>query len=323
MAKPSNLLIKLSRQLFSDAIDQEQFIDALVHPKPFNPCILWCQPKPETIPFKTEPRLPWQPKFVDRLSLEEKPGQHPLHEAGYFYCLDFSSVFAASALSAINDADLIFDMCASPGGKSVFAWTMFHPKQLFSNEVIGKRRAALISNFKRCEIASSVTCPCSEAIILTLDSKILAEELPQTMDLVLVDAPCSGQSLIAKGGKADGCFHPININKNANRQKRILANSAQLVKPQGYLLYMTCTYSTEENEQVIEWLLEKFPQFEPVEVPQLAQYRSHLTDKFCYRIFPQHRLGAGSFTALLRNTAHGEMQKIPEAFFERPGMVFL
>ncbi|MBE9014274.1 RsmB/NOP family class I SAM-dependent RNA methyltransferase, partial [Pseudanabaenaceae cyanobacterium LEGE 13415] len=184
MGKPSNLLIKLSRQLFVDAIEQEQFIDALVHPKPFNPCILWCKPRPETVPFEIEPRLEWQPIFVDRLSLQEKPGQHPLHDSGYFYCLDFSSVFAASALSAINSADLIFDMCASPGGKSVFAWTTFHPKQLFSNEVIGKRRAALISNFKRCEITPS--------IVLTLDSKILAEELPNTMDLVLVDAPCSG-----------------------------------------------------------------------------------------------------------------------------------
>ncbi|MER3476304.1 MAG: Fmu (Sun) domain-containing protein, partial [Leptolyngbya sp. ERB_1_2] len=174
---------------------------------------------------------------------------------------------------------------------------------------------ALISNFKRCGIVSS--------IVLSLDSKILAEELPQTMDLVLVDAPCSGQSLIAKGGKADGCFHPININKNANRQKRILANSAQLVKPQGYLTYMTCTYSTEENEQVIDWLLERFPQFEPVEVPPLAEFRSQLTDKFCYRIFPQHRLGAGAFTTLLRNTEIGETQRIPEAFFERSGMVLL
>jgi len=315
MEKPSNLLIKLSQQLFSDAIEQEHFIDALVHPKPFNPCILWCQSKPERSPFETEPRLTWQLEFVDRLSIGEKPGQHPLHDSGYFYCLDFSSVFAASVLSAIDDANLIFDMCASPGGKSVFAWTMFHPKQLLSNEVIGKRRAALISNFKRCGMASS--------IILSLDSKILAEELPQAMDLVLVDAPCSGQSLIAKGGKADGCFHSLNINKNANRQKRILANSAQLVKPRGYLTYMTCTYSTEENEQVIDWLIERFPQFEPVEVPHLAEFRSQLTDKFCYRIFPQHRLGAGAFTTLLRNTDVGEARGIPEAFFERSGMVFL
>lgn len=312
---PSNLLLKLSRQLFLDADEQEKFVDAIVNPKPFDPCILWTKPKPDPVPFEIETPLEWQPEFVDRLTLGQKPAQHLLHDAGYFYCLDFSSVFAASALSAIEDTNLIFDMCASPGGKSIFAWTRFRPKQLFSNEVIGKRRGAIISNFKRCQIG--------RAIVLTLDSKILAEEIPRSMDLVLVDAPCSGQSLIAKGGKAEGCFHPLNINKNANRQKRVLANSAQLVKPQGYLLYMTCTYSPEENERVIDWLLEKFPQFEPVEVPQLAQFQSYLTGKFCYRIFPQSRLGAGAFTALLKNAETGEAQGISEAFFTRSGLVFL
>lgn len=307
MEKPSNLLLKLSRQLFADQAEQDQFVDALVNPQPFNPCILWCNDQPEQ-PFEVEPALSWQPEFVDRLTFGQRPGQHPLHEQGNFYCLDFSSVFAASVVRAIaQDINFVFDMCASPGGKSIFAWQQFHPKQLMSNEVIGKRTAALISNFKRCAI--------SPAIVLSLDSKILAEELPKTADLVLVDAPCSGQSLIAKGGKAPGCFHPVNTNKNANRQKRILANSAQLVAPQGYLVYMTCTYAPEENEQVIDWLLERFPQFQPIEVPHLAEYRSHLTDNPAYRIFPQSRLGAGAFTALLKNTETGMAQEIPEAFF--------
>ncbi|MEG5173865.1 hypothetical protein [Microcoleus sp. B3-D7] len=79
--------------------------------------------------------------------------------------------------------------------------------------------------------------------------------MPQTANLVIVDAPCTGQSLLAKGDKAPGCFHHVTINSNANRQKRIFANSAKIVAPQGYLVYMTCTYSTAENEQVSEWLL--------------------------------------------------------------------
>lgn len=316
MEKPSNLLLKLSRQLFSDLTEQAQFIEALVKPQPFNPCILWCQPKPEDVPFAVEPALAWQPNFVDRLTLGQKPGQHPLHDAGNFYCLDFSSVFAISVLDAIaEEISLIFDMCASPGGKSIFAWTQFHPKQLISNEVIGKRIGALVSNFKRCRISPS--------IVLSLDSKILAEAIPKTANLVLVDAPCSGQSLIAKGGKNPGCFHPVNINKNANRQKRILANSAQLVAPQGYLVYMTCTYSPEENEEVVDWLLDRFPQFQPVEVPHLSNFQSHLSQHFCYRIFPQTRLGAGAFTILLKNTEIGDAQGIPEAFFNRPGLTVL
>ena len=123
MEKPSNLLLKLSRRLFENPDNQEKFIEALIHPQPFQPCILWCQQKPEILPFSVETPTNWQPKFVDRLYLGEKPGQHPLHHQGYFYCLDFSSVFAAATLLAIpQPVRLVFDMCASPGGKSIFAW---------------------------------------------------------------------------------------------------------------------------------------------------------------------------------------------------------
>ena len=319
LEKPSNLLLKLSRHLFSDAVEQEKFVNAIAHPKPFNPCILWSQPKPADTVFVVESPISWQPEFVDRLCLDtssnERPGQHPLHQQGYFYCLDFSSVFAASTLLAISQpVNLVFDMCASPGGKSLFAWKALQPQLLISNEVIGKRTAALISNLKRCQV--------KPAIALSLDSKVLAELIPQTAQVVIVDAPCSGQSLLVKGGKAPGCFHPVNINKNANRQKRIIANSAQLVAPQGYLAYMTCTYSSEENEQVSEWFLSRFPEFKPVEVPHLADYQSHLVTIPCYRLWPQLGLGAGAFTALFQNTTEGQSNSL-STLLERPGLTYL
>ena len=306
----SNLLRKLAQRLFEDAAEQANFMDALVRPQPFSPCILWCRDRPQDLPFQLLEALSWQPKFVDRLAVGEKPGQHTWHQQGYFYCLDFSSVFAASVLQAIDrPVSIVFDMCAAPGGKSIFAWRSFHPELLLCNEVIGKRIGALVSNLKRCQVQPSSTS--------SIDSKILAEAIPQAIDLVIVDAPCTGQSLLAKGDKAPGCFHPININKNANRQKRILANSAQLVAPQGYLAYMTCAYSPEENEQVIEWLLSRFPQFQPIAIPQLAAYQSHLADLPCYRLFPQSRLGAGSFTTLLKNMAEGDRSVLSDQFLGR------
>jgi 16S rRNA C967 or C1407 C5-methylase (RsmB/RsmF family) len=303
MEKPSNLLLKLTRRLFDNPDEQDEFIQALVNPQPFNPCILWCQKKPEVSLFPVETPTVWQPDFIDRLVKGEKPGKHQLHQQGYFYCLDFSSVFAASALLEISlPIKLVFDMCAAPGGKSVFAWKLLQPKLLISNEVIGKRLGMLISNLKRCQINPSG--------VVNRDSSIFAETIPLSSDLVIVDAPCTGQSLLAKGEKADGCFHPTSINKSANRQKRIIANSAQIVAPQGYLAYMTCTYSPEENEQVCEWLLENFPQFKPVEINHLKGYQSHLTTIPCYRIFPQSRLGAGAFTALFKNTEEAEVNEV-------------
>ncbi|MBE8965559.1 RsmB/NOP family class I SAM-dependent RNA methyltransferase [Nostocales cyanobacterium LEGE 12452] len=299
MEKPSNLLLKVSRRLFANLDEQEKFIEALMNPQPFSPSILWCQEKPDIAPLAVETPTAWQPQFIDRLSLGEKPGKHPLHEKGYFYCLDFSSVFAATTLLAIPESvRLVFDMCAAPGGKSIFAWRALKPELLISNEVIGKRLGMLISNLKRCQVSPSA--------VVNRDSSIFAEMFPGSSNLVIVDAPCTGQSLLAKGEKAPGCFHPTAINKSANRQKRIIANSAKIVSPQGYLAYMTCTYSPEENEQVCEWFLERFPQFKAIEISSLAKYQSHLTTMPCYRIFPQDRLGAGAFTVLFKNTNANE-----------------
>lgn len=302
MEKPSNLLLKLSQRLFKNSAEQEKFVDTLVHPQPFHPCILWCREKPDILPFSTEPPTDWQPTFVDRLLLHTKPGQHSLHQSGSFYCLDFSSVFAASTLLTIPSAPFVIDVCAAPGGKSLFAWRVLQPELLMCNEVIGKRTGMLISNLKRCHISRSV--------VLSKDPNVLAQLLPNSSQLVIVDAPCTGQSLIAKGGKAPGCFHPNAINRSANRQKRIIANSAKLVAPQGYFAYMTCTYSLEENEQVCEWFLAKFPQFQPLVIPHLVAYQSHLVTIPCYRMWPQARLGAGAFTVLFKNTEERQLNQL-------------
>ncbi|MBF2068000.1 MAG: RsmB/NOP family class I SAM-dependent RNA methyltransferase [Calothrix sp. C42_A2020_038] len=315
MEKISNLLLKLARRLYVNLDEQQQFIDALVYPQSFNPSILWCRDKPDDCKLDVAKPVSWQPVFIDRLELNQKPGQNPLHEQGYFYCLDFSSVFAASVLLTISQPiNLIFDMCAAPGGKSIFSWRILQPQLLIANEVIGKRLGMLISNFKRCQI--------SPVAVLSRDSSIFAEAIPKSSDLVIVDAPCSGQSLLAKGEKVPGCFHPTNINKNANRQKRIIANSAQIVAPQGYLAYMTCTYSLEENEQVCQWLLEKFPQFQLVEVNHLKDYQSHLTTMPCYRIFPQSGLGAGAFAALFKNTEVGEKKQVNKETLQELGIKY-
>jgi 16S rRNA C967 or C1407 C5-methylase (RsmB/RsmF family) len=315
MEKPSNLLIKLSQKLFADPSERDSFVDCLVHPRAFSPCILWCGPEAMTVPFELEPPVPWQPTFVNRLSLGQKPGQHEWHQKGYFYCLDFSSVFAISVLKMVpSPVDVLVDMCASPGGKSLFSWLALQPALLVSNEVIGKRLGALVSNLKRCQVPP--------AIALRMDSQGVAEAISNTAQVVLVDAPCTGQSLLAKGGKAPGCFHPVTIKNNASRQKRILANSAQVVAPQGYLVYMTCAYSLEENEQVVAWLLARFSQFQPIAVPHLAEYQSRLAEFPCYRMFPQEGLGAGAFTALLQNTTEGMAQTITPEFWQSSNIVF-
>ncbi|RFP63118.1 MAG: RsmB/NOP family class I SAM-dependent RNA methyltransferase [Limnothrix sp. CACIAM 69d] len=313
--EPSRLLLKLADRLFGDTIERSAFVQSLGQAQRFAPCLLWLTDRPDPFPFAALPPLAMQPAWVDRLDLtadqpaNRRPGKHPLHEAGAFYCLDFSSVFAASALLAIPDrVDRLVDLCAAPGGKSVFAWRALQPSLLVANEAIGKRIGMLVSNLKRCGLGPAIaTCA---------DPETLAQAIPGWADLVIVDAPCSGQSLLAKGEKNPGCFHPLTIGKNANRQKRILANAAALVAPGGWLAYMTCTYAIEENEGATQWLLDRFPHLEPQPVPALEPWRSTHAAFPGYRMFPQAGLGAGSFVVLLRDGRNGPVN--PESANPEP-----
>jgi len=298
VAAPSNTLKKLATRLFTDQASHDAFIEALVKPADYSPALVWLKDRPERVPFDVEPATEWQPEFVDRVSINQRPGQHPLHQQGDYYCLDFSSVFTACCLYGVNqEPNAVIDLCASPGGKSIFAWRLLRPEYLLANEVIKKRTAALISNLGRCEIGP--------AAVVAMDSSRLAAACPQSANLVIVDAPCSGQSLIARGKKSPGCFHPATINMNANRQRRILANAVRLVAPGCYLAYITCTYSLKENESNVRWLLEKNSQFQPVSVTRLSTFQSHLTDIPCYRLWPQHGIGAGGFAAIVQNCEEG------------------
>lgn len=295
---PSSTLQKLATRLFADQATRVAFVDALLEPAAYNPAVIWLKDRPAEVPFPVDPPCDWHPDFVDRVAANHRPGQHTLHQQGYYYCLDFSSVFTASSLWATHrEQPLVIDLCASPGGKSVFAWRLLRPEFLLANEVIKKRTAALISNFKRCGI--------HPADVIAMDSSRLAAACPQSAGLVIVDAPCSGQSLIARGKKSPGCFHPATINMNGNRQRRILANAVRLVAPGGYLAYMTCTYSLKENENNVRWLLDRNPQFQAVTVTKLRTFQSHLTDIPCYRLWPQDGIGAGGFAAIIQNREEG------------------
>lgn len=250
------------------------------------------------------PRPPWLPAWVVRLAPDTRFGSSELHKSGGIYLLDLSSIFCAVPLVQITQreqAPEVLDLCAAPGGKSVFAFRALSPGMLVCNETIGKRLPALISNLSRCQV--------SPVEVTSVDSAVYAQAAARRFDAVIVDAPCSGQSLCARGESSPGCFHPATINMNSNRQKRILANAGQAVKVGGYLLYSTCTYSPEENERVLEWFLKKFPEFEAQKVVNLEGHRSKLSDQACYRLFPTDGFGAGGFCALLRRMRVG---KIPE-----------
>ncbi len=313
MAQLSNLFLRLAKQLFPDRNHRDEFVSALMHPQSGDAYLLWCQPKQSV--FEARSPLPWQPEFVDRIAPGQLPERHVLFGQGAYYAVDFNAVFAASVLLAVDDRPgIVLDLCAGSGGKSIFAWQLLQPKRLLSNTIIQKQRRFLLANLRRSGITPSA--------IMSVDSGILAEVVPAIAEVVIVDAPSSTQSVLARGKLNPGCFHPVTINKYAKRQRRLLASGARIVAPQGYLLYTTSTYSLEENERVLDWFLDRFPQFRPCEVPHLEAHRSTYTPHAAYRLFPHQVLpqevwGAGGFTVLLQNTTPGTAQPLSPNFLNQ------
>ena len=291
--EPSGLLLRQAAQLFEDEAERKAFVDAVMAGSSKEQAIIALKDAPE---IKTFPKLrptEWQPDWVVRIRDDFRPGKHPLHDKGAFYVLDFSSIFSASAMLAIAEPPrTVLDMCASPGGKAVFAYRAFAPETLFANEALRRRAGILVQNLSRCGL--------ERTIVGSSDPVYYSKNFPDAFELIVVDAPCSGQSLPAKGVEAPGCWSPQMVEACLNRQRRILANCAPCVAPAGHILYATCTYALKENERVVEWFLREHPEFEAVEVPHLQEFRSRYSDEPAYRIFPQQGLGAGAFVALLR-----------------------
>lgn len=296
MKSGTRFLNKLTAQLFQAADDKAAFLNCFEQPYLSQKALVWLKARPDAPIFETQAKPAWFPEYVDIVSGDAGPGQHELHQAGAYYVLDPSSVFEASVLSAIKTPiKIAIDYCAAPGGKSVLISALLKPEKLLANEVIKNRLSALRENVSRLKLPN------------TEISSAYADELnaawSERADLVVVDAPCSGQSLLLKGIKNPGCFNPRVQNFNAQRQRKILAEISNLVAPGGYLAYMTCTYSLEENEETLAWFMKRFPQFTAQEAEVLEEYRSRHAELPCYRLFPQQNLGVGGFTALMRRTA--------------------
>ncbi len=284
---------RVARALFASEDEALRFLDSLASESCARTAVAWLRNRPSEQRPYSAPKAPWLPEWIDVASSGERPGKTTEHLDGDIYCLDLSSTFAGAAFSMIQiPHPSIIDVCAAPGGKGILAYRYLQPSFIVANEAIRKRTAQLISNYKRCGL--------DPAIVVSYDPEDLSQRCGQYGDLVIVDAPCSGQSLVLKGMTAPGAFHQATIGMNERRQRRILAHSQALVAPGGYLLYSTCTFSQEENENNMLWLLRTFPEFQAIPIAPLSSYQSNLSEFPSYRLWPYQGFGAGSYCCLLR-----------------------
>lgn len=182
-----------------------------------------------------------------------RPGKHPYHEMGLYYIQE-PSAMSAAALLAPKPGMRVLDLCAAPGGKSTQLATYLGDSGLLvSNEINTQRSRILSQNIERMGIKN--------AIVTNEDSFVLASHFPGFFNAIQVDAPCSGEGMFRKLPEAIEQWSMENVAICAARQKEILDNAAVMLKPGGTIVYSTCTFSKEENEDVIEYFLERHPDY--------------------------------------------------------------
>ena len=250
------------------------------------------------------PGLKESPFSKDSYYIDHSIGNHPYHICGGLYMQEPSASSAVTVLDPQED-DFVMDLCAAPGSKSTQIAKALKNGFLLSNEYEAKRSQILLSNMERMGV--------SNFAITNMDTKVLCKQLPECFDKILVDAPCSGEGMMKKHDAASEKWSLENIELCAARQKEILANAYLSLKKDGILVYSTCTYAKEENEEVVAWFLNEFADMEQMEI-DAGFGRCGLetagmdASKVC-RIFPMDH-GEGHFIAKFKKTA-GSCKKLP------------
>ena len=265
--------------------------------------------KPQ-LPFVRED-VPWE-KMGFYYDPESRPGLHPYHEAGVYY-LQEASAMAPVALLKPQPGERILDLCAAPGGKTTqIAGRMAGEGLLICNEINPKRAKILGRNIERMAVAN--------ALVLNEHPQNLARKFVGFFDRVLVDAPCSGEGMFRKEEAAVTDWSEETVLMCAARQAEILDSAAQMVRPGGLLVYSTCTFAPQENEQAVEGFLARHPEFsaEETDAPWFTP-----VGKGMFRLWPHKLKGEGHFAAVLRKNGGEEEEpatlketKCPKAWEE-------
>ncbi|MDR0232764.1 MAG: rRNA cytosine-C5-methyltransferase [Dysgonamonadaceae bacterium] len=243
-------------------------------------------------------RVPWA---SNAYYLKERPSFtfDPLFHAGCYYVQEASSMFLEQILKgfkSLNDLPIrCLDLCAAPGGKSTHLSSLLpEGSLLIANEVIRSRSYILSENLTKW--GNPYT------IVSNNDPEVIGNSLPDFFDLIVADVPCSGEGMFRKDKNAVSEWSLSNVNLCAERQQRIIADIWPALKPGGVLVYSTCTFNLEENEENIHWIIKTFNAI-PLDIPLQQDWNITRAKKYDYSVFrfiPGKTKGEGFFIAALQ-----------------------
>ena len=252
----------------------------------------------ETEIYRLGPAIPWA-KEAYELPDDSEAGSTILHEAGAFYLQEPGAMLPAAVLDA-QPGEKILDLCAAPGGKSTqIGIAMGSEGLLVCNEPMPKRAKILNGNIERIGLTNT--------IVTSAWPDQLAAKWPEGFDAVMADAPCSGEGMFRRVPESRTEWTREQARGCAQRQREILSAAAKLVRPGGRLVYSTCTYNPEENEENAKWFLRVHPDFE-AEAFSVGGINAPEGMFTCY---PHRMRTEGQFAARFRKKGNGTAE-LPE-----------
>ena len=251
-------------------------------------------------PWPLEP-VPWIPNGFYYDGENCHPARHPYYFAGLYYLQEPSAMTPADRLP-ILPGDRVLDVCAAPGGKATELGARLNGTGILAaNDLSSSRAKGLLKNIELMGIGN--------VLILSEEPGKLIPYFREYFDKILIDAPCSGEGMFRKDKKMIRAWEEHGPEYFSKIQKSIITQAAEMLKPGGMMLYSTCTFSPEENEQTIEYLLETHPEFDLCEMEGYEGFSSGMPETTAsrderlsrtVRIFPYRMKGEGHYLALLK-----------------------
>jgi 16S rRNA C967 or C1407 C5-methylase (RsmB/RsmF family)/NOL1/NOP2/fmu family ribosome biogenesis protein len=259
---------------------------------------------PAALPAPVAGEVPWAEEgryLVERPVFTLDPALH----AGAYYVQEASSMFLAHALRGILaeqvEPVVALDLCAAPGGKSTHLYDLLpEGSLLIANEVIRPRAEVLAENLTK--------WGAMRVAVTNADPEVIGKRLEGICDLMVVDAPCSGEGMFRKDPDSVKEWSEDHVRLCADRQKRILADAWAALKPGGWLVYSTCTYNIQENEENLAWMRLSLGA-ETLQLQPNADWgvvETQHAGMYGYRLYPHRLSGEGLFLGVVQKPAVGE-----------------
>lgn len=251
------------------------------------------------VPFEVK-KIPWIPNGYFYDGAKVSPAKHPFYHAGLYYLQEPSAMTPASRLE-INPDDAVLDLCAAPGGKATeLGVKLDGTGVLVANDISNSRAKALLKNIELFGIRNP--------FIVNEPPARLADYFENFFDKILMDAPCSGEGMFRKEPAVMKSYLSNGVSFYAKLQKEILVPAIKMLKPGGKLLYSTCTFSPEEDEQAIDFAISECPELKIIDIERYDKFEHGRPEwgsgnpdlAKCVRIWPHKMNGEGHFVALMQ-----------------------